>query len=179
MDSKRNNSSNVSSSSDDDDSSNLGVHNKERNEQLEQMDLTYLDIFSRPSYRDTKKRKFKDGEGFAFDYKKSEDFSENISVDDTSKPKHKKENYDFPVGFLGSLVFSWTRKVIRAANNFPQLEISHLGKFSTEYYPSTFLNDIKPRWIEMSKKTKSSPLIKTLISGNKFEIYFFFNNDNF
>ena len=170
MDSKRNNSSNVSSSSDDDDSSNLGVHNKERNEQLEQMDLTYLDIFSRPSYRDTKKRKFKDGEGFAFDYKKSEDFSENISVDDTSKPKHKKENYDFPVGFLGSLVFSWTRKVIRAANNFPQLEISHLGKFSTEYYPSTFLNDIKPRWIEMSKKTKSSPLIKTLISGNKFEI---------
>ena len=55
--SKKNNSSNYSSSSDDDDSSNLGVHNKERNEQLEQMDLTYLDIFSRPSYRDTKKRK--------------------------------------------------------------------------------------------------------------------------
>ena len=175
--SKKNNSSNYSSSSDDDDSSNLGVHNKERNEQLEQMDLTYLDIFSRPSYRDTKKRKFKDGEGFAFDYKKSEDFSENISVDEKSKPKHKKEDYDYPVGFLGSMVFSWTRKVIRAANNFPQLEISHLGTFSTEYYPSSFLNEIKPRWIEMSNKTKSSPLIKTLISGNKFEILkiFFFS----
>ena len=75
------------------------------------------------------------------------------------------------------MVFSWTRKVIRAANNFPQLEISHLGTFSTEYYPSSFLDEIKPRWIEMSKKTKSSPLIKTLISGNKFEIFkiFFFS----
>ena len=134
--SKKNNSSNYSSNSDDDDSNNLGAHNKERNEQLEQMDLTYLDIFSRPSYRDTKKRKFKDGEGFAFDYKKSENFNENISIDEKSKPKQKKENYDFPVGFLGSMVFSWTRKVIRAANNFPQLEISLLGNFSPEYYPS-------------------------------------------
>ena len=166
---KSNNSSNISSNSDDDDS-NLGVHNKEKNAQIDQIDLTYLDIFSRPSYRDTKKRKFKDGEGFAFDYKKSEDFSENISVNESNK-KHKKENYDYPTNIFGTLLFSWTRKVIRAANNFPSLEISHLGKFSPAYYPSSFLNNIKPRWIEMSKKTKSSPLIKTLINSNKFEIF--------
>ena len=171
--SKSNNSSFISSSDDED--SNLGVHNKEKNAQIEQMDLTYLDIFSRPSYRDSKKRKFKDGEGFAFDYKKSEDFSENISVDDnTKKSKHKKENYDYPTNILnifGTLFFSWTRKVIRAANNYPQLEISHLGKFSSEFYPSSFLKEIKPKWIEMSKKTKSSPLIKSLISVNKLEIF--------
>ena len=167
--SKSNNSSIISSSEDED--SNLGVHNKEKDAQIDQVDLTYLDIFSRPSYRDTKKRKFKDGEGFAFDYKKSEDFSENISIEETKKSKHKKENYDFPASILGTLFFSWTRKVIRAANNFPQLEISHLGKFSSDYYPSSFLNNIKPRWIEMSKKTKSSPLIKTLITSNKFEIF--------
>ena len=57
------------------------------------------------------------------------------------------------------------------ANNFPSLEISYLGKFSPEYYPSSFLNNIKHRWIETSKKTKSSPLLKTLIVGNKFEIF--------
>ena len=131
--SKSNNSSIISSSEDED--SNLGVHNKEKDAQIDNVDLTYLDIFSRPSYRDTKKRKFKDGEGFAFDYKKSEDFSENISIDETKKSKHKKkqDNYDFPTSILGTLFFSWTRKVIRAANNFPQLEISHLGKFSTDY----------------------------------------------
>ena len=165
-----NNSSNISSNSEDEDS-NLGVHNPEKYTKINQMDLTYLDIFSRPSYRDAKKRKFKDGEGFAFDYKKSEDFSENIMVDDSKKPKNKKEKYDFPSGILGTLFFSWTRKVIRAANNFPRLEISHLGKFSPEYYPSSLLNNIKSRWLEMSKKTKSSPLLKTLITGNKFEIF--------
>ena len=164
------NSSNISSNSEDDDS-NLGFHNKNRYTQINQMDLTYLDIFSRPSYRDAKKKKFKDGEGFAFDYKKSEDFSENIVIEDSKIAKHKKEIYDFPSGILGTLFFSWTRKVMRAANNFPSLEISHLGKFSPEYYPSSLLKNIKQRWIETSKKTKSSPLLKTLIAGNKFEIF--------
>ena len=167
---KSNNSSNISSNSDDDDD-NLGVHNKERNIRIDEIDLTYLDIFSRPSYRDTKKRKFKDGEGFAFDYKKSEDFSDNISVNEANKKSHKKENYDYPTYIFGTLLFSWTRKVIRAANNFPRLEISHLGKFSPEYYPTVFLNDIKKKWMEMSKETKSSPLIKALIKANKFEIF--------
>ena len=167
--SKNNSSFTVSSSSEEEDD-NLGVHNLDKNKNIDQIDLTYLDIFSRPSYRDTKKRKYKDGEGFAFDYKKSEDFSENISVNDSTKQKHKKENYEFPAGILGSIFFSWTRKVIRAANNFPELQISHLGKFSPEYHPSTFLREIKSKWIETSQKTQSSPLIKTLIIGNKFEI---------
>ena len=167
---KSNNSSNISSNSDDEDD-NLGVHNKEKNIRIDEIDLTYLDIFSRPSYRDTKKRKFKDGEGFAFDYKKSEDFSDNISVDEKNKKSHKKENYDYPTNIFGTLLFSWTRKVIRAANNFPRLEISHLGKFSPEYYPTIFLNDIKKKWMEMSKETKSSPFIKALIKANKFEIF--------
>ena len=52
------NSSNISSNSEDDDS-NLGFHNKNRYTQINQMDLTYLDIFSRPSYRDAKKKNLK------------------------------------------------------------------------------------------------------------------------
>ena len=55
--SKSNNSSFISSSDDDD--SNLGVHNKDKNAQIDQMELTYLDIFSRPSYRDSKKENSK------------------------------------------------------------------------------------------------------------------------
>ena len=167
----KNNSSFTVSSSSEEEEDNLGIHNINKTNNIDQVDLTYLDIFSRPSYHDTKKRKYKDGEGFAFDYKKSEDFNEKLSVNDNKlKEKPKTEKYDFPSGFLGSLFFSWTRKVIRAANNFPKLEISHLGRFSPEYHPSSFLKEIKSKWIEISNKTKSSPLIKTLIMGNKFEI---------
>ena len=169
-DNSKNNSSFTVSSSSEDEEDNLGVHNIEKSNNIDELDLTYLDIFSRPSYRDTKKRKYKDGEGFAFDYKISEDFSEKLSVNDMLKKKHKNENYEFPSGFLGTLFFSWTRKVIRAANNFPKLEISHLGRFAPEYHPSSFLKKIKSKWIEISKKTKASPLIKTLIRGNQFEI---------
>ena len=171
---KSNNSSIISSSEDEE--SNLGIRPIEKNIHIDKVDLTYLDIFSRPSYRDSKKRKFNDGEGITLSYKKSEDFTENYSQNDNdndknSKSKQKKETYDYPTNIFGTLFFSWTRKVIRAANNFSQLEISHLGEFSPEYYPSSFLNDIKPNWIEISKKTKSSPLIKSLISSNKFEIF--------
>ena len=141
---KSNNSSIISSSDED---SNLGIRPIEKNIHMDKVDLTYLDIFSRPSYRDSKKRKFNDGEGITLDYKKSEDFTENYSQNDNdknSKSKQKIETYDYPTNIFGTLFFSWTRKVIRAANNFSQLEISHLGKFSPDYYPSSFLKDIKP-----------------------------------
>ena len=49
---------------------------------------------------------------------------------------------------------------------YPQLEISHLGKFSPEFYPDSFLKEIKAQWEEMIKNTKSSPLIKVLLKGN-------------
>ena len=55
---------------------------------------------------------------------------------------------------------------MKAANIHPQLEISHLGKFSPELYPDKFLKEIKTEWEEMIKKTKSSPLIKVLLKGN-------------
>jgi hypothetical protein len=55
---------------------------------------------------------------------------------------------------------------LKAANIHPQLEISHLGKFSPELYPDNFLKEIKAQWEDMIKKTKSSPLIKVLLKGN-------------
>ena len=73
-----------------------------------------------------------------------------------------KGDYDYPVNIFKKVFFTWTRKVLKAANTYPQLELSHLGKFSPDLYPDKFLRDIKPIWEKISKKTKSSPLIKTL-----------------
>ncbi len=66
----KNNSSFTVSSSSEEEEDNLGIHNINKTNNIDQVDLTYLDIFSRPSYHDTKKRKYKDGEGFSFAYKK-------------------------------------------------------------------------------------------------------------
>ena len=74
--------------------------------------------------------------------------------------------YDYPVNIFKKIFFSWTIKVLKAANTNPQLELSDLGKFHPSLYPDNFLDEIKTQWEEMTRKTKSSPLIKVLIKGN-------------
>ena len=49
-----------------------------------------------------------------------------------------------------------------------------MGKFSKELYPDYFLKEIKSQWEEMSKKTKSSPLIKALLKGNAKRLFLVF-----
>ena len=82
--------------------------------------------------------------------------------------------YDYPVNILKKIFFSWTRKILKAANTSPQLELSHLGKFAHQYYPNNFLIEIKTQWEEMTRKTKSSPLIKVLIQGNAKRLFLVF-----
>ena len=126
-------------------------------EELEEIDseenVSYLDIFGRPSFRNVRKNILS-----------TEDNAEGILVKDQSQ--EKSEKYDYPVSFFKRFLFTWTRKVLKAANTKSQLEISDLGKFSKDLYPDKFLNDIKPVWEKISKKTKDSPLIKTLLYEN-------------
>ena len=110
-----------------------------------------------------KKGKIKDEEKLLeYDYiePKIEEYIKN-------KNKDKNRNdYDYPVNIFKKIFFTWTRKVLKAANTYQQLELSHLGNFSKELYPDNFLKEIKTQWEDMSKKTKSSPLIKALLTGN-------------
>ena len=85
-----------------------------------------------------------------------------------------KGDYDFPVNIFKKVFFTWTRKVLKAANTYPQLELTHLGKFSPDLYPDKFLKEIKQQWEDMTKKTKSSPLIKALLKGNAKRLFLVF-----
>jgi len=85
-----------------------------------------------------------------------------------------KVDYDYPVNIFKKVFFTWTRKVLKAANTYPQLELSHLGKFSPDLYPDNFLKEIKQQWEDMIKKTKSSPLIKALLKGNAKRLFLVF-----
>ena len=138
-------------------------------------DLTYLQIFTRPSFRD--QRKMIDNEEstkLLYTKEKEKNNCKCISINNNNqinnnyinnKPTYYKK-YDYPVNIFKKIFFLWSRKVLKAANIHPQLEISHLGKFSPELYPDNFLKEIKTQWEDMIKKTKSSPLIKVLLKGN-------------
>ena len=129
--------------------------------ELEEMDsqsqenISYLDIFGRPSFRNVRKN-----------IMSTEDNVEVEGIQVKDKTQEKSEKYDYPVNYFKRFLFTWTRKVLKAANSKPQLEISDLGKFAKDLYPDKFLNDIKPVWEKVSKKTKNSPLIKTLLYQN-------------
>ena len=65
-----------------------------------------------------------------------------------------KVDYDYPVNIFKKVFFTWTRKVLKAANTYPQLELTHLGKFSPDLYPDNFLKEIKQQWEDMIKRRK-------------------------
>ena len=138
-------------------------------------DLTYLQIFTRPSFRD--QRKMIDNEEstkFLSTKENEKNNCKSISINNNNQINNNNINnkttyykkYDYPVNIFKKIFFLWSRKVLKAANIHPQLEISHLGKFSPELYPDNFLKEIKTQWEDMIKKTKSSPLIKVLLKGN-------------
>ena len=115
--------------------------------------ISYLDIFRRPSFRNVRRN-----------IMSTEDNDNVLIVNDSQQDI--KGKYDYPVNIFKKFLFTWTRKVLKDANTKSQLEISDLGKFSPTLYPDKFLRDIKPIWEKISKKTKSSPLIKTLLYEN-------------
>ncbi len=117
---------------------------------------TYLDIFQRPSFgNQTRNAKNK----YLVD-------TNLISEQEDEIPKEIK--YDYPVNIFKRFLFTWTRKVLSKANKKSYLEISDLGKFHPKLYPDKFLSEIKPIWERFSKKTKNSPLIKTLLYQNRW-----------
>ena len=127
---------------------------EEEEENYPNKNISYLDIFRRPSFRNVRKN-----------IMSTEDNTDSLLVK-VNKKETSKEGYDYPVSFFKRFLFTWTRKVLIAANSKSQLEISDLGKFSPELYPDQFLKSIKPKWEKISQKAKSSPLIKTLLYEN-------------
>ena len=119
---------------------------------------------SKDSFNSNKKDK-KEDKVYQYDYFESKMKKKKTRKSSTSSIS-KKEEYDYPVNIFSQIFFTWTRKVLKAANTYPELELSNLGRFAPSLYPDNFLKEIKHQWEEMTKKTKSSPLIKTLITGN-------------
>ena len=126
------------------------VEDKKKSEE----NISYLDIFRRPSFRNVRKN-----------IMSMEDNAYSILIK-VQEQESSKVEYDYPVSFFKKFLFTWTRKVLKAANSKSQLEISDLGKFSPDLYPDQFLKSIKLAWEKISKKTNSSPLIKTLLYEN-------------
>ena len=119
---------------------------------------SYLDILLRPSFRNITRN------------------IQNNNESDVPFLSEQEENikYDYPVNIFKRFLFTWTRKVLSAANSKQYLEISDLGKFSPSLYPDKFLSEIKPVWEKISKKTKNSPLIKTLLLQNIWTLILIF-----
>ena len=120
---------------------------------------SYLDILMRPSFHRNVQNKYESNVPF---------------ISEQEAETEKKSQYDYPVNIFKLFLFSWTRKVLTASNSKPFLEISDLGKFSPDLYPDKFLSEIKPVWEKVSKRTKNSPLIKTLLLKNMWTLILIF-----
>ena len=141
-----------------------------------------MQIFKRPSFRDliinrkdssllNKKDKNEDK---LFQLGNNESKTKQHFHRKSSTSSSLNKEYDYPVNIFKKIFFSWTRKILKDANTNPQLELSHLGEFAPSLYPNNFLLEIKTQWEEMTKKTKSSPLIKVLIKGNAKRLFLVF-----
>jgi ATP-binding cassette subfamily C (CFTR/MRP) protein 1 len=102
------------------------------------------------------------------------DYIEPKIGDFINNKKHSKNKYDYPVNIFKKIFFTWTHKVLRAANNNSQLELSHLGNFSKELCPDNFLYEIKKQWNHTIKKTKSYQLIRSILKVNKKQLFLIF-----
>ena len=118
---------------------------------------SYLDIFHRPSFRNL-----------------SRNVQSNAPFVSEQEDAENEKKYDYPVNIFKRFLFTWTRKVLSAANSKPNLEISDLGRFHPDLFPDKFLADIKPVWMKVSKRTKNSPLIKTLLLQNMWILILIF-----
>lgn len=83
----------------------------------------------------------------------------------------KKQSYTqqppqvYPVNIIKELLFSWTIRLFRIANKNP-LKTIHLGRFSDDFSPLSFLKQILPTWEKINKSKTSKPLIKSLLTSN-------------
>ena len=91
----------------------LDEDDQEEDNDLEKDEISYLDIFRRPSFRNVRRN-----------IMSTEDNANVLIVNDTEQ--ESKGKYDYPVNIFKRFLFTWTRKVLKAANTKPHLEISDL-----------------------------------------------------
>ena len=125
---------------------------------MDDNDLEYLNIFNKPCFK------------FIQDYENLLPENPDYLSDTTLFNSNDKSSnqYDFPVNVIGLMLFTWTKHLLRAANEYPRLETSHLGQFSPKYQPEYLLKEIKAEWEIKSKKETNNPLLKSLININKY-----------
>ena len=114
---------------------------------------TYLNIFHSPSFRNLSRNI-------------QSNYDVNAPFVSEQEAKEAEIKYDYPVNIFKQFLFTWTRKVLLAANSKPNLDMSDLGRFHPDLYPDKLLADIKPVLDKVSKRAKSNPLIKALILQN-------------
>ena len=124
-------------------------------------DRSYLDILLRPSFHNMRSNP-------------SNIQSNSPFISEKEALANSELKYDYPVNIFKRFLFTWTRKVLSTANSKPTLEISDLGRFHPDLYPDKFLSEIKPVWERISKRTKHSPLIKTLLIQNMWTLILIF-----
>ena len=125
-------------------------------------DLTYLDIIKRPSFDTTPiENKLKS--------------HPLLSNPNKFNLYDDKKEYAFPKNIFNLLFHLWAKPILKISNSKrKKLQIFDLGEFHPDYYPDAFLEEIKTTWQEKLKKTKSNPLIKTLLSKNYKKLIFAF-----
>ena len=145
----------------------INIFKNKKSVKMNDDDLSYLHIFRRPSFGDGDSSK-KDKK----EYRDEDDEAIKLDYQTLKMNVQSKEDYSYPKNILNLTFFHWATRAIKYANSTNKLELSHLGKFHPSQYPSSFLEEIKGEWLEMSKKTKSSPLIKSLLIKNYGKLIF-------
>ena len=129
----------------------------------------YLDILRRRSFHGMNNIQGKKFVNYKAIYKDKDNFNYSDTEDTTNV-----KNYDYPTNIFNQIFFAWTIKLFRSAQKIGQLKTTNLGKFSEELTAKEFLKEILPIWEDVSKKTKSNPLLKTIIKGSLYKLIFMF-----
>ena len=127
----------------------------------------YLKIFQRKSFRNLNIFQNKKLVNYKAIYK--ENFTHSESEDNK-----KEKNYVYPTNIINQFFFAWTIKLFRLAQKIGQLKVLSLGNFSKELSADQFLKEILPQWEKISNKTKSNPLLKTIIRSSLCNLIFIF-----
>ena len=127
----------------------------------------YLKIFNRKSFKNLNLYQSRKLVNYKASYK--ENFTHSESEEGGSKTI-----YDYPTNIFNQFFFAWTIKLFRLAQKMGQLKVLSLGNFSNELSADEFLKEILPKWEKISSKTKSNPLLKTIISSSLCSLIFIF-----
>ena len=124
----------------------------------------YLKIFNRKSFKSLSNIQNKKYVNYKASYKDNFTHSENEDLE-------TETNYTYPTNIINQIFFAWTIKLFRSAQKSKNLKF---GIFSNELSADQFLKEILPKWESISSKTKSNPLLKTIIRSSLCSMIFIF-----